>query len=115
MSESKGHNSAAVNKDVLKSFTDRVARMMAEKKEQDEEFKEDIKEIKAEIKGRVEETGVDPDLVMFCAKTRLAELDARMKLMTDVSYMDLYDSIYGVNVDITAVADEAAEEPDPLG
>ena len=105
-----------MNKDVLRDYTDRVARMLIEKKEHDDEHKEDIKEVKQEIKGRLDETGVDADIVMFCAKTRMQELEARMKLMTDVSSMDVYDSIYGVNVDITKVGEEAAEgDIDPLG
>jgi hypothetical protein len=109
-----------MDKESLKAFTDRIAGMLIEKKERDDEHREDLKEIKLEIKGKFEETGVDADLVMFCAKARMAELEVRMKLMTDTSYMELYNETYGVNVDVNKVAEEEApsvpsEDDDALG
>jgi hypothetical protein len=103
-----------VDHDALKGFVDRLFNVEQEFADQKAEYNDSKKDLKAEIKGKVEETGVTVDQVVALAKIRMNEAEALDLQAEANANAALYDEVYGFNA-VAGAADGEVEEEDPLG
>lgn len=93
------------DQNALKAFVDRFVAIESEFLEHKSERDDSINDLKTEIKGRKEETGITPQEVQRLAKIRLKEQEAREQLEQADTDMATYDLLYG----------KSSDDEDPLG
>lgn len=98
--------------EALRELVERMFNLEQEFADTKAEYNDSKKDLKAEIKGKVDETGVTVDQVVALAKIRMNEaeaLDAQAEANANAA---LYDEVYGFNTSPLASEDD---EDDALG
>ena len=103
-----------VDHDALKGFVERLFNVEQEFADTKAEYNDSKKDLKAEIKGKVEETGVTVDQVVALAKIRMNEAEALDQQAEANANAALYEEVFGFNA-VASEADETEDEDDPLG
>jgi uncharacterized protein (UPF0335 family) len=99
--------------EALKGFVDRLFNVEQEFADVKAEYTDSKKDLKAEIKGKVDETGVTPAQVEALVKIRLNETEALDAQATMNANTLLYEQVFGFNA--APAEPEAEEEDDALG
>lgn len=99
--------------EALKGFVDRLFNVEQEFADVKAEYTDSKKDLKSEIKGKVEETGVTFEQVAAMVKTRMNETEALDAQAETNANMMLYEEVFGFNAAISVETDD--EEEDPLG
>jgi uncharacterized protein (UPF0335 family) len=107
------HDPKNTNHEALKGFVDRLFTVEQEFADVKAEYADSKKDLKSEIKGKVDETGVTVAQVEALVKIRLNESEA-LDHQADVNANAmLYEQVFGFNA--TPEAADEADEDDALG
>jgi uncharacterized protein (UPF0335 family) len=102
-----------IDHEALKSYVDRLFTVEQEFADVKAEYTDSKKDLKAEIKGRVDETGVTFDQVAALVKTRMNETEALDQQAETNSNMLLYEQVYGFAAQPSSLAED--DDEDALG
>lgn len=102
------------NREVTKSFVERLFNLERDFQDAKAEHAESVKDLKTEIKGRADETGVVVKTVVELVKIRLNEQEARDALVENEANLMLYESLFGFSEQPSAIEAADDEEDDPL-
>lgn len=101
-----------IDHDALKGYVDRLFNVEQEFADTKAEYTDSKKDLKAEVKSRVEETGVTFEQVAALVKTRMNEAEALDHQAETNANMSLYDEVYGFS---TAPSTLEEDDEDALG
>lgn len=104
------NNADNVDTDVMKSYVERLFNIEQGFADVKAEYTDSKADLKTEIKGRSDETGVDFKHVAALVKIRMNEAAALDEQAAHDTNMSLYEQLFGFN---TATSELA--EDDPLG
>jgi hypothetical protein len=105
--------STNLSHDALKAFVDRLLNVETTFADQKAEYTDSKKDLKAEIKGQVDETGVTFDQVVAQVKIRMNEVEALDNQAETNANMLLYEQVYGFSAQPSQLAED--DEDDALG
>ena len=106
------HKPGNVDHDALKGYVDRLFTVEQEFADVKAEYTDSKKDLKSEIKSRVDETGVTFEQVAALVKTRMNEAEALDQQATTNANMLLYDEVFGFSAAPSALVED---EEDALG
>lgn len=104
------HEPRNVDHDALKGYVERLFNLESEFADQKAEYTDSKKDLKTEIKGRLDETGVTFDQVQSLVKIRLNEANALDEQAENNANMELYEEVFG----FSAPAEQSSDDDDPL-
>lgn len=104
---------ANTDHDALKGYVDRLFNVEQEFADTKAEYTDSKKDLKSEIKSRVEETGVTFDQVAAQVKIRMNEAEALDTQAETNANMLLYEEVYGFSAAPSQLAED--DEEDALG
>lgn len=100
-----------IDTDALKGYVDRLFNVEQEFADVKAEYTDSKKDLKAEIKGRVDETGVTFEQVAALVKTRMNETEALDQQAETNANMLLYEQVYGFSAVPSQLEEDDEEDP----
>lgn len=100
-----------IDTDALKGYVDRLFNVEQEFADVKAEYTDTKKDLKAEIKSRVDETGVTFDQVAALVKTRMNETEALDQQAELNANMLLYEQVYGFSAAPSQLEEDDEEDP----